>query len=297
MTDERIIAYLLEELPEDEAERFEDECFADENCPAQIGLVEEDLIDDYLCHELTPERRRRFELNYLTTAARMERVRMAAALLRHVNDPAVVSPATAPPLVAAPPGEQAWRGQVVAGRSWEHPLTGQPAATTPTGQVSPVRLRSFWSRHSWAFNPTFALVAVVVIISGALWLLSPHTSSPRTFTVLTLSASVNNNRAQGAQAKIVKLPLRDDAQKPADALKISLMLPERLAASPRYRVELENDNGEMRPLEVVEQNAQSVSVLVPAAQLTRGQYALHLIAVNTDSTEHRIPGSYFFTLE
>ena len=52
MTDERIIAYLLEELPEDDLERFEDECFAQESWPAQINLVEEDLIDAYLRNEL-----------------------------------------------------------------------------------------------------------------------------------------------------------------------------------------------------------------------------------------------------
>src|SRR6201989_587549 len=91
MTEERIIAYLLEELPEEEAERFEDECFADESRPEQIKLAEEDLIDEYLRGGLTPERRRRFEENYLTTDARAERVRMAAALLRHVDSYAPVT--------------------------------------------------------------------------------------------------------------------------------------------------------------------------------------------------------------
>src|SRR5215218_3051501 len=85
MTDERIIAYLLKELPEEELERFEDECFTSEDWPTQISLAEEDLINDYLRKELDPEQRRHFELNYLTTVARMERVRVAAALLRHVD--------------------------------------------------------------------------------------------------------------------------------------------------------------------------------------------------------------------
>ena len=67
------------ELPEEDLERFEDECFAQERWPELIDLAEEDLIDAYLRNDLTPERRRRFEQNYLTTEARLERVSMAAA--------------------------------------------------------------------------------------------------------------------------------------------------------------------------------------------------------------------------
>ena len=86
MTDERIIAYLLLELPEDERERFEDECFLEQpSWPAELSLVEEDLIDAYLRNELTPERRERFEKNYLTTEARLDQVAAATALLRHAD--------------------------------------------------------------------------------------------------------------------------------------------------------------------------------------------------------------------
>ena len=100
MTDERIIAYLLKELPEEELEQFEDECFDQESWPSQLNLVEEDLIDAYLRDELTQERRQRFERNYLITEARQERVMMAAALLRHIDDAHRVG---AEATVAAPP--------------------------------------------------------------------------------------------------------------------------------------------------------------------------------------------------
>jgi anti-sigma factor RsiW len=52
------------------------------------------LIDAYLRNELTPERRQRFEQNYLTTEARRERVAMAAALLRHVDERRAAATAT-----------------------------------------------------------------------------------------------------------------------------------------------------------------------------------------------------------
>jgi methionine-rich copper-binding protein CopC len=257
MTDERIIAYLLEELPEEESERFEDECFAEENWPAQLSLAEEDLIDAYLRDELTPEQRQRFEHNYLTTEARQERVRMAAALLRRVDE---YNAASSAPVAARPP-EPSWTE----------------------------RLHAFWNSQHWALRSAaaFSLVAVMAV---ALWLSLSRAPSPQTFATLTLAVSVNN-RAEGAQAGKVKLPLS------ASALRISLMLPEQLPQASRYRVEWENDRGEAKPLEIAGQDAQSVSVVIPASQLARGQYALKLFAIKADGTEQRTGGSYFFTVE
>ena len=85
MTEERIIAYLLEELPEAERERFEDECLTAEEWPEEISLAEESLIDGYLRGELTPIQRANFEQNYLTTTARAEKLVNAKALLRHAD--------------------------------------------------------------------------------------------------------------------------------------------------------------------------------------------------------------------
>src|SRR5438477_606698 len=65
----------------------------------------------------------------------------------------------------------------------------------------------------------------------------------------------------------------------------------------RYRVVLEADDGETRPLEVVDQNGESIAVLVPATQLKREQYALTLFRTGGDSGEQRLPGRYLFTVE
>ena len=257
MTDERIIAYLLKELPEDDLERFEDECFAQEDWPTEIDPVEKDMIDAYLRGELTPERRQRFERDYLTTEARQERVSMAAALLRHIDEYGAASKAS--------------------------------VATPPTGQTWAERFRAFWASQTSASRAATA-VAVVAIIAGALWLSFFRAPSPRTFATLTLTIS-NNNRAEGAQASRVKLTPN------ADALKISLTLPQQSPPAERYRVELENDNGETKAVEVAEKDAQSVLIVIPAAQLARGQYALRLFAIRPDGTEQRISGGYFFIVE
>lgn len=260
MTDERIIAYLLKELPEEELEQFEDECFAQERWPSQINLAEEDLIDAYLRGELTQEQHQRFEQNYLTTEARQERVLMAAAILRHVDERQTAAETP----IAAQPNEHTWVG----------------------------RLRAFWSGQTGTLRAASAF-AVVVIIAGAVWLSVSRTQSPRTFIPLTLTNS-STNRSVGAQVNKVNFPLD------VDELRISLTLPERLPPDARYRVELDNldkAQGETKPLEIVGQDARFVSVVIPAAQLTRAQYALNLFAIKTDGTEKRIEGGYFFNVE
>ena len=80
MTDEQITAYLLEELSEEEAERFEEQCFSQEEWPAEVDAAEQDLIDAYLRNELSKDRRQRFETNYLTTDARKARVLASQSL-------------------------------------------------------------------------------------------------------------------------------------------------------------------------------------------------------------------------
>jgi hypothetical protein len=260
MTDERIIAYLLEELPDQELEQFENECFQEEEWPDHLKLVEEDLIDAYLRDDLVPPQRQRFEQNYLNTNARLERVAMLAALLRHIDETdAIAAPASVATL--PPPSEPTW------------------------GE----RFRALLGGQSWKWQAAMAL-ALIVVGAGGWWLYSRLGShAPQTFATLTLKSSVNN-RAEGAEAGRVKLPLE------ADALKIILTLPEGAIPSPRYRVELDNADGARKPLAIDRQDAQSVSVLMPSAHLTRGQYVLKLFALQADGVEQRL-GGYYFNLE
>jgi hypothetical protein len=86
MTDERITAYLLEELTEQESEQFEEQCFAQDEWPDQLDAAEQELIDAYLRNELTSDRKRRFLERYLTTDARKARV-LAARMLHETLCP------------------------------------------------------------------------------------------------------------------------------------------------------------------------------------------------------------------
>ena len=266
ITEERIIAYLLEELPEEEVERFEDECFAGDNWPEQLTLAEEDLIDEYLRGGLTPERRRHFEENYLTTDARVERVRMAAALLRHVDSYATSANAatvqTANAAASATPKDnrrESWFGALWGGR-----------ALVPRAALS------------------FALL--LIIVGGAFVIYRRMAPSNRTIVLVALP-STNAERGAGAEPTKVVLPAD------AGALKVSLALPEGATPSARYRVELDDGEGKTESLEAEGHDARTVSVVIPAARLARGTYALRLFAVTAEGVEQRVKGSYLFSIE
>lgn len=256
MNDERIVAYLLGELPKKESERFEEECyFAGEDWPEEVRAAEHDLVDAYLRHELTPEQRQHFEQNYLTTEKRLKRVATAAALLGHVQTLGEQKP------VEQEHDRPAWLDGFIA----------------------------FWRGQSGALRAGLA-VGVVAVVVGAMWIARSRTSAPRNFATLTLTVA-ESNRAEGAQAGRIRLPPG------TDALRIYLNVPDAAAGAPRYRVELENEEGEKSPVDVAGLDARIITAEIPAARLKRGQYALRLFAVGRDGAEQRVSGSYYFIIE
>jgi len=279
MTDERIVAYLLKELPDDALERFEDECFEQASWPAQLDAVEEELIDDYLREGLAPEQRSRFEQNYLTTVARRERVRAAAALLRLIDERTT---------------EKEDEEEVEEDEEEDAQIVVPPppvthAAPQPTGETWAGRFRALWGGNAWAPRAAASL-AMVLFVAGAWWLYSSRTTEPQTVAALELNVR-HNDRAPGGEQP-VKVKLTPDI----DALRVSLKLPEGSPTAARYRVELENRERERKPADVEGQAGRSVSVLVPAAPLARGRYVLNLFAVGADGEERRV-GNYFFNVE
>ncbi|HJS23336.1 MAG TPA: hypothetical protein VJ751_03125 [Pyrinomonadaceae bacterium] len=83
LNNEKLIAqYLLGELSEEQQVEVEDRAFADKEYLASITAVENDLIDEYVRHELTDTDRRKFESRFLASAERRKRVEFAKALAR-----------------------------------------------------------------------------------------------------------------------------------------------------------------------------------------------------------------------
>lgn len=165
----------------------------------------------------------------------------------------------------------------------------KPAETLQARPTLVERLRAFWRGQPVLLRAATAFT-VLAILAGAWWFSFPRTSSPKTFASLSLTISASN-RAEGVQASKVSLPLK------ADALKISLRLPEGSTQATRHRVELLDEKREAKTLEITDRDENSVSVVIPADQLARGLYALRLYTIQADGAEQRIAGNYFFTAE
>jgi anti-sigma-K factor RskA len=173
------------------------------------------------------------------------------------------------------------------GRYVARNATAEPAGEArAAGPTFGERLRAFWG--GWGLRAALA-VGVAAFVIGALWF-TWRPGTPRTFATLTLAAAAGD-RAEGIHAEKVKLPLE------ADALRLRLTLPEGTPGAQLYRVELRARGGEPERFEAEGQDERSVSVVVPASRLRRGQYTLKLFTVAPDGTERRVGGSYDFDAE
>ena len=151
------------------------------------------------------------------------------------------------------------------------------------------RASLFWNRQ--ALSLRFASIfATLVILAGIAMLVMPtRNSTSPAYASIALQAS-NSNRSAGAEIPSIK-------PQPIDTgFRIELFLPNGSEQANNYRVNLSNEQGS-RDLPVAEQNAGSVVVILPRADLPPGSYVIQLFAVNADGTEKRIPGSYFFNIE
>lgn len=223
MTDERITAYLLEELTEQESEQFEEQCFAQDEWPAELDAAEQELIDAYLQKELSRDRRRRFQERYLTTDARKARVLAAQTL--HKN------------LCPVPP-KLTWR-EWLAGL-WQRPLVPQTAIAI---LVLAVAAGIFWPR-----SQTFTSIDLAMSTSN-------RGSGPQTRIV---SLPLNTNTLQihlklpepapdpagySVQWEDANGPVRELKIESQDAQSVVVSIPADEVKPGQYLLRLSNKNG------------------------------------------------------
>lgn len=77
--DQLMTQYLLDSLPADKAEYFDELSFTDDEFAAQLNAVEKDLIDAFIHGELAGENLERFNSYYLASPLRREKVEFAKA--------------------------------------------------------------------------------------------------------------------------------------------------------------------------------------------------------------------------
>jgi hypothetical protein len=107
--DRQLIRYLLGLLPEDEAQRYDEQSIVDDDVAARLRQVENDLVDAYVRGTLDEEFRQRFESFYLASSLRRDRVRFAERLLGAVDRASVAGAAVpAVPRTAARRSRFVW---------------------------------------------------------------------------------------------------------------------------------------------------------------------------------------------
>jgi hypothetical protein len=83
--DDELIRYLLGDLPEDVAERFDELSVVDDEFVARLRVVEDDLLDAYVGGRLTGDRLKRFEALYLSSPRRRDKATFARRFLAAVD--------------------------------------------------------------------------------------------------------------------------------------------------------------------------------------------------------------------
>jgi len=187
-------------------------------------------------------------------------------------------------LLASPEGKQRRRFALALKRG-----KPEPPKTVPLVERFLTRLSDLWRTQPWAVAAIASAVAVIVV--GGIVLRATISTSQSTsgkFLPLTLINSSGTRSEETEPATRVSLP------PDVDELRITLVLPESSPLASSYRVEAVSG---INTLSISGFNDKSVSVIIPAAQLRRGQYALRLYAIRADRTEERVSGNYFFTVE
>lgn len=84
--------YLLRELPTEEALRVEARLFLESEYLQQLHATEDELVDEYVYEELSPDERERFEAHFLSDTERYKDLEIARALKKYVPTESAVSP-------------------------------------------------------------------------------------------------------------------------------------------------------------------------------------------------------------
>lgn len=128
--DDQLINYLLGCLPEEEAERLDEESIVDDELAARLRLLEDDLADAYASGTLSGETLERFESFYLASPRRRRKAAFAKKFLNKIDRPAQrLSAVPQPAIVTAPPKP------VARARTFSLPWTAATAAVLLLGII------------------------------------------------------------------------------------------------------------------------------------------------------------------
>ncbi len=146
------------------------------------------------------------------------------------------------------------------------------------------RISAFFRKPQWAV-PAVGLAAVVIV--AILFMRSPRDSS--SFVAINLSSSTVTRSDGGAPPPTITIP------PDVSELRVTLALPQPATPDTRYRIVLDNRR-QRTSFQPTGQDANSVSLVIPARHVPPGSYALVIYATKPGGTEQQLPGNYYFTV-
>lgn len=149
------------------------------------------------------------------------------------------------------------------------------------------KLKLLFKSRPWALA-TASAVGLVVIAS--LYYFYPRSYYRPVYSItLTNTTLTRDNQNNNALPEKVTLPPN------TSYVRASLKLPKQFPSGTRFEAILDNQI-DRKPMTVVEENQDVVTVSIPAGELPKGEYALELIAIKSDGQKEEIPGSYRFSI-
>lgn len=148
------------------------------------------------------------------------------------------------------------------------------------------RFLSLWNNHPSTFRPAVSF-AVLLIVGGLVFFVVLLNSKPNYMSfVLAMTSSERN---VGTETRRVHL------DSGVDGLRIKLSLP--TPRAPQYRASLRGGEGVSLPqLTIESQDAESMTVIVPANEVSRGTYVIELKEVS-GTVEKPLRGAYVFAID
>jgi hypothetical protein len=146
------------------------------------------------------------------------------------------------------------------------------------------RLAAFVKRQPWAVATVAAVIVLAVVVGGMR--LSSRGGGQTFNATLTTSAL-----RRGSEA-----PLPDKLHLPPKTNKLQLLLelPKPATSGTRYQAQLD-DRVKTKPVELVGSDSQSVTVIIPAELISRGEYSIQLTITPPDGSTQEL--SYLFNVE
>lgn len=261
----QIKQYLLGSLAEADEEQVELRLMSDRAFSEEFDIVVDEIATLYVSRYFTGDEKTQVEQYFLRSPDRRIKVQFICEMLRQFGDDGVQQAAVVPVKIPS--------------------LEVAPAVATGRQSGLWQTVSSFWTVHPRAFLPAVSLAVLLIVGGLCFWLLSFKSNPTYMFLELAMSSS---ERSVGTQT------LRINLDRKVDELRIKLKLP--TPTAPQYRASLRGEQLAPTQLTIEAQDAESITVLVPTDQLSRGSYAIELTEIN-HGRETPLRGAYEFTVD